>query len=109
LANDSVIIRFGLDDRVFQSAISRIDRGLRLVQSEFSSASSSLSNFGNSTERLRLRADSLNRQIRLQNERVETLTRRYRESRRATGEESESTEELRISLNNATSELNNII
>jgi phage-related protein len=108
LANDSVIIRFGLDDRVFQSAISRIDRGLRLVQSEFSSASSSLSNFGNSTERLRLRADSLNRQIRLQNERVETLTRRYRESRRATGEESESTEELRISLNNATSELNNM-
>jgi len=55
MADDSVIIRFGLDDNAFQSAISRIDRSLRLVQSEFSAASSRISNFERSTEGLRLK------------------------------------------------------
>jgi len=108
MADDSVIIRFGLDDSAFQSAISRIDRSLRLVQSEFSAASSRIGNFERSTEGLRLKADSLNRQIGIQNERIETLTNRYQASVRATGENSEATENLRIRLNNATAELNNM-
>jgi hypothetical protein len=108
MADDSIIIRFGLDDSTFQSAISRMNRSLRLAQSEFSLASSRLSNFGSSSESLRLRINNLNRQVEIQRELVDTLNRRYQESVRATGENSRATENLRIRLNNATTQLNNM-
>jgi hypothetical protein len=109
MANDSTInARINLDDVAFRDSIARIQRNLRLVRSEFSEASSRLGNFGTSTERLRLRVNTLNRQIGIQSEQVDELRRAYERSERATGENSAATQNLRIRLNNATSTLNNL-
>lgn len=61
----TVVARVGLDDICFQEGVSKIQRGLKLVQSEFAAASSKTGDFGKSEEGLRLKADTLSRQIEL--------------------------------------------
>lgn len=52
----TVVARVGLDDRGFQEGVAKIQRGLKLVQSEFAAASSKLGDFGKSEEGLRFKA-----------------------------------------------------
>lgn len=104
----TVVARVGLDDRGFQEGVAKIQRGLKLVQSEFAAASSRLGDFGKSTEGLRLKSDTLNKQIELQRDKIAALTRSYEESLEKKGADAKATENLRIRLNYATAELNNM-
>jgi phage-related minor tail protein len=106
--SNTVIARVGLDDKGFQEGISRIQRSLKVVQSEFAVASSKLGDFGKSTEGLRLKADTLNKQIELQNEKVAALNKSFQESVEKKGADAKATENLKIKLNYAISELNNM-
>ncbi len=106
--SNTVIARVGLDDRGFQEGVSRIQRSLKIVQSDFAVASSKLGDFGKSTDSLRLKADTLNKQIQLQNDKVAALTRSYEESVRVKDEDAKATENLKIKLNYAIAELNNM-
>ncbi|MEN8906951.1 MAG: phage tail tape measure protein, partial [Clostridiales bacterium] len=108
MAGSTVVARVGLDDNGFQQGVSRIQRSLRLVRSEFAVASSRISGFGNTTEALRLKTSTLNRQIQLHRDRVVALSRSYQDHVRRNGETARSTENLRIRLNHATAELNNM-
>ena len=76
----TVVARVGLDDRGFQEGVAKIQRGLKLVQSEFAVASSRLGDFGKSTDGLRLKADTLNKQIDLQKDKVAALNKSLQES-----------------------------
>jgi hypothetical protein len=51
---NTVVARVGLDDRGFQEGVNKIQRGIKVVQSEFAAASSKLGDFGKSTEGLNL-------------------------------------------------------
>lgn len=106
--SNTVIARVGLDDNGFQEGISRIQRSLKVVQSEFAVASSKLGDFGKSTEGLRLKADTLNKQIELQKEKVAALNKSFQESVEKKGADAKATENLKIKLNYAISELNNM-
>lgn len=103
---NTVIARIGLDDRGFQEGVSKIQRSLKVVQSEFAAASSKLGDFGNVAEGLKLKADNLNKQIELQKDKVAALEKAYKESVEAKGEDAKATENLKIKLNYATAELN---
>lgn len=103
--NNTVVARVGLDDSGFQEGVSKIQRSLKVVQSEFAAASSKLGDFGKSTEGLKLKADSLNRQMELQKEKVAALTRSYQESVEKKGADAKATENLKIKLNYANAEL----
>ena len=50
MSGTAVVARVGLDDRGFQEGIQKIQRSLKVVQSEFAAASSKLGDFGKSTE-----------------------------------------------------------
>lgn len=102
----TVVARVGLDDRGFQEGVAKIQRGLKLVQSEFAAVSSKLSDFGKSEEGLRLKADTLNKQIELQKDKVAALEKAYQKSVETKGEDAKATENLKIKLNYATAELN---
>lgn len=104
--NNSVVTRVGLDDSGFQKGIGNISRGLKLIQSEFAEASSKLGNFGKGTDGLRLKADTLSRQLELQKEKVKALTDSYNESVEKKGADAKATENLKIKLNYANAELN---
>lgn len=101
----TVVARVGLDDSGFQQGVSKIQRNLKVVQSEFAAASAKLGDFGKSTEGLKLKADSLNRQMELQKEKVAALTRSYQESVEKKGVDAKATENLKIKLNYANAEL----
>ena len=103
--SNTVIARVGLDDNGFQEGVSRIQRSLKVVQSEFVAASSKLGDFGKSTEGLRLKSDTLNKQLELQSDKVSALTRSYEESVLQKGADAKATENLKIKLNYATAEL----
>jgi len=103
---NTVIARIGLDDRGFQEGVSKIQRSLKVVQSEFAAASAGLGDFGKSTEGLKLKADSLNRQVDIQAQKVRELEHAYQASVRAKGEDAKATENLKIKVNYATAELN---
>ncbi|MFV0503756.1 MAG: phage tail tape measure protein [Lachnospirales bacterium] len=103
---NTVVARVGLDDKGFQEGVSKIQRSLKVVQSEFAAASSKLGDFGKSTEGLRLKADSLNKQMDLQKAKVEALTKGYQESVEKKGEDAKATENLKIKLNYAIAEMN---
>ncbi|WP_346914247.1 phage tail tape measure protein [Clostridium sp.] len=106
-ANSSTVIaRIGLDDRGFQDGVAKIQRGLKLVQSEFAVASSKLGDFGKSTEGLRLKADTLNKQIEIQKDKVSALNKSFQESVEKKGADAKATENLKIKLNYAVAELN---
>lgn len=108
MARDSntVVAKIGLDDSGFQEGVSKIQRSLKVVQSEFSAASSKLGDFGKSTEGLRLKQDTLNKQMELQKQKVAALSKSYEESVLKKGEDAKATENLKIKLNYATAELN---
>lgn len=102
----TVVARVGLDDRGFQEGVAKIQRGLKLVQSEFAAASSKLGDFGKSEEGLRLKADTLSKQIELQKDKVAALNKSFQESAQKKGEDVKATENLKIKLNYAVAELN---
>lgn len=104
----TVVARVGLDDRGFQEGVSKIQRSLKVVQSEFAAASSKLGDFGKSEEGLRLKADTLNKQIELQKDKVVALNKSFQESVEKKGADAKATENLKIKLNYAIAELNNM-
>ncbi|MDU2672844.1 MAG: phage tail tape measure protein [Clostridium sp.] len=108
MARDSntVVAKIGLDDSGFQEGVSKIQRSLKVVQSEFSAASLKLGDFGKSTEGLRLKQDTLNKKMELQKQKVAALSKSYEESALKKGEDAKATENLKIKLNYATAELN---
>lgn len=103
---NTVVARIGLDDKGFQEGVSRIQRNLKLVQSEFVAASSKIKDFGKSEEGLRLKQDTLNKQIDLQKQKVAALSKSYQESAAKKGTDAKATENLKIKLNYAQAELN---
>lgn len=103
---NTVVARVGLDDKGFQEGVSKIQRSLKVVQSEFAAASSKMGDFGKSTEGLKLKADSLNKQMELQKAKVAALTKSYQESVEKKGEDAKATENLKIKLNYAIAEMN---
>ncbi len=107
MAKDSntVIARVGLDDQGFQDGIAGIQRSLKVVKSEFAAASSKLGDFGKSTEGLKLKSETLSKQIDLQKAKVAALTQSLNDSIDKKGSDAKATENLRIKLNYATADL----
>lgn len=97
-----------MDSTGFQNGVSNINRQLKVVQSEFKAASSKVGGFSNSTERLKLKSESLSKQIDLQNEKVAALKKAYDNSAKTKGKDSKATQELAIKYNNAKARLSNL-
>ncbi|MBU3100660.1 MULTISPECIES: phage tail tape measure protein [Clostridium] len=104
--NNTVVARIGLDDKGFQDGVAKIQRGLKLVQSEFAAASSKLGDFGKSTEALKLKTDTLSKQIEIQKDKVAALNKCFEESVEKKGADAKATENLNIKLNYAIADLN---
>lgn len=104
--NNTVVAKIGLDDKGFQEGVSKIQRSLKVVQSEFAAASTKLGDYGKSTEGLKLKQDNLNKQIDLHKQKVAALNKSYEDSVEKKGEDAKATENLKIKLNYAQAELN---
>ncbi|MNB67232.1 Phage-related minor tail protein [compost metagenome] len=100
-----LVVRIGLEDTTFKAGMQNLNRQMQLAQSAARAASAEMGGMGDSTEQLRLKADSLNGQITIQAQRVDTLTQAYNQSVAANGENAAATQRLQIQLNNARASL----
>ena len=103
----NLVAKVSMDQTGFQQGITRLNRELKVVQSEFKAASAQLADFGKSTEGLKLKTDSLTRQFELQKQKVDALEAAYKKSVESKGADAKATQNLAIQLNNAKAQMTN--
>lgn len=108
MANWKLKVGMLFDSKEFEQGIQRIDKQLKVLDSELKASQSSVKNFGNTTEQLKAKASSLSEKLELQKAKVEGLKKIYDESVKTKGEDANATQNLEIKLNNATTALNNM-
>jgi len=101
----NLVAKVSMDQTGFQQGITRLNRELKVVQSEFKAASAQLADFGKSTEGLKLKADSLTKQFELQKQKVDALEAAYKKSVESKGADAKATQNLAIQLNNAKAQM----
>lgn len=94
------------DSKEFEAGVQRVDKQLKLLDSELKVTQSSITGFGSASDNLKARANSLTEKIELQKTKVEGLRKAYEESVTTKGEDANATQNLEIKLNNATTALN---
>lgn len=97
----SLAVSIGLDSSGFQNGISNINRELRVLDSEFKANTAALGEHGKGLDALKLKSESLTKEIELQKQKVNVLEQAYIKSAETKGKDSKATEELEIKLNKA--------
>ena len=95
---DRMVVTIDMNSQGFMQGISQIDRQMKIAKEEFKLASARVSDFGNSTDLLKAKSDSLARQLDLQRQKVQILSKAYEESRIKSGENTKATDDLRVKL-----------
>jgi tape measure domain-containing protein len=98
-------VAVSLDSVGFQDGISKINRQLKIVQSEFEATTAALGKFASSTDALKAKTDALTKQIELQRAKVELLQNAVAKSAAEKGEDARQTDRLTIKLNKARAQL----
>lgn len=90
-----------LESEGFKRGMNEVNAKLRLAKSEFDSSTARVKAFGKSQDELKLQAQALNKQLDIQEKKVELLQQRYAESVAETGEFSKQTQNAATALNRA--------
>ena len=104
----NLAVKISMDSTGFNAEINGLSRSMKVVQSEFKSASASLGGFGKSTEQLNLKAGSLNQQIELQGKKVQALEKAFKTSAETKGMDAKATQDLQVKLNLARAAMSNM-
>lgn len=99
-------IEIAFDSSGLKEGITKVNNNLKTLKSELNLSKSTMSNFGNTTESLKTKAENLSQTITNQKAKVELLTKQYEASKTAKGEDATATQKLKVQLNNATATLN---
>jgi len=112
MALEDTLARLGIeiafDSSGLKEGITKVNNNLKTLKSELNLSRSTMSNFGNTTESLRIKAQNLSETITNQRAKVELLQRQYEASVQAKGEDATATQRLKVQLNNATATLNDM-
>ncbi len=108
MANNSkeMKIKLSFDISDFEAGLKKIDKNMKLLDSQTKVTISSLESFGRSTDTLKAKADGLSEKIQLQKDKVEALKTQYQQILKEKGADADATQNLQIKLNNATTSLN---
>lgn len=92
----------------FSNSMQQVNRALKTVNSEFNLSKSTLKNYGNDTDSLKIKSKQLSDTFEIQKIKVEKLKEQYEKSKEATGENSKATQDLGSQYNNAQAKLNEL-
>ncbi len=106
MAEKELKVKMSFDVSKFEDGIKKIDKSMRLLDSQTKAGISSLEQFGSKTDSLKTRADSLSKKIDMQKDKVKLLSEEYKKSVQEKGADSEATQKLEMKLNTATTSLN---
>ena len=92
-AND-LMGRVGLDTTEWKKGITDINAGIKHIETGFQATAALMDDWGNSSEGLKKRIESLNDKLELQKKKLDILKKAYEEEVAANGENSKAAEEL---------------
>ncbi|WP_160684678.1 phage tail tape measure protein [Clostridium sp. C2-6-12] len=101
-------IKVGITDEQFTGGVTKINKAMSLLQSEFKASSESLKAFGDGSQQLSNKSEYLNKAIELQQQKVKALQEAYAKSKQETGEFSNSTMSAGTKVNNAVAQLSRL-
>ncbi|MHB1651387.1 MAG: phage tail protein [Desulfitobacteriaceae bacterium] len=104
----SLVVKIGMDGTGFQGGISNLNQQMKVVQAEFQAASAKLGGFSGATDQMNLKAESLNRQMEIQKEKVSTLKTEFEKSAAAKGLDVKATQDLQIKYLKAETQLSSL-
>lgn len=98
-------VKASITDDLFTQGVSKINKAMSLLQSEFKASSEGLKGFGTNVDQLGNKSEYLNKAIELQQQKVKALQEAYAKSKTETGEFSNSTMAAGTKVNNAVAAL----
>lgn len=103
-----LVTKIAIDDTGLSKSMAEIERQMKLVKSEFDKASAGVKDFGKGSEDLKVKADTLSKQLDLQATRVAKLAEEHRKSVEEKGADAVATQNLEVKLNKAAAEYNRL-
>ncbi|MDF2803055.1 MAG: minor tail protein, partial [Anaerocolumna sp.] len=103
---NALTVKVGITDDLFTQGVSKINKSMNLLRSEFKASSSQVNAFGSDTDKLANKQDFLNRSVELQKGKIQALKDAYDKSKSSTGEFSNATQTAGTKINNAIAYLN---
>ncbi|MCS1351144.1 phage tail tape measure protein [Mechercharimyces sp. CAU 1602] len=94
-----------LDYRKFQQGVTAVNRNMRVLKSEFDAGSAKAKAFGGAQQQLKFKSKSLGKQIALQRQKVDMLTRAHEKYVREVGRDAKQTQQLEVQLNKSRASL----
>jgi len=98
--------KIGLDNTDFKTAVSQMNRDIRVIESGFRASAASLGDWGKSADGLNMRMGALTDKIEIQQKKVAVLKSEYQRVSAEKGENSSAAQNLMIKLNRETEALN---
>lgn len=102
-------IKVAMESQSFQTQIQDINRQMKVVQSEFSNASSKLGDFGNATDGLKVKSSSLGQQLDLQKQIVAKCADQYNKAKENLEKNIKVNEDLKQKVNDTTKAYDNSV
>lgn len=106
MADKELKVKMSFDISNFEQGIKKMDQNMRLLDSRTKTSISSLENFGNKSDSLKVKADGLSSKIDIQKQKIKLLTEEYKKAVTEKGADSTATQKLEMKLNSATTSLN---
>jgi TP901 family phage tail tape measure protein len=101
----NLVARISLDDTGINKSMAELNRAMKVAQSEFQAAGAKLGDFAKSTEGLKVKAESLAKQIDVQQQIVAKLRAEHAKAAEEKGKDAKETQNLEVRLNKAAAEL----
>lgn len=98
-------VKVGITDEQFTGGVTKINKAMSLLQSEFKASAEGLKSFGDTSAQLSNKSEYLNKAMELQQQKVKALQEAYAKSKQETGEFSSSTMSAGTKVNNAVAQL----
>ena len=103
-----LVTKLSIDDSDVGKTMAGLNREMNLTKSQFAAASAGLNDFGRGTEGLRLKSDSLTKQLGIQGTRVAKLQQEHAKAVQEKGKDAVETQKLEMRLNKAVTEYNKL-
>ncbi|HZG81777.1 MAG TPA: phage tail tape measure protein [Brevibacillus sp.] len=101
----NLVAKVSMDDTEINKSFAELKRTMKVVQSEFQAAGAKLGDFGKSTDGLKVKAESLTKQIGVQQQIVAKLSAEHAKAAEEKGKDAKETQKLEVRLNEAQAKL----
>ncbi|GIO39295.1 hypothetical protein J41TS12_41560 [Paenibacillus antibioticophila] len=104
----NLVTKISIDDSGVEQSMAALTRQMKLVQSEFQAASTKLGQHASSQDALKVKADSLSKQLETQGQVIAKLKKQYDEVAESKGKDDRQTQKLETNLNKAVAQYNKL-